>query len=151
MDDCHVELIRAIVRCAKPKAILELGFGSGKLTRELVAAVEENCCGRITVVDNWFDWGGIKPMHADLHGVNFETSEESRFVRENSRNWDFVVADAEHENVENRIEHYMKLVLPGGWLIVHDYSSDPRGWTFAQSSAEHERCERGLWCYQREY
>ena len=47
VDFCHGDLIESLVKCHKPKSVLELGFGSGFTTRKILAALDYNENGKL--------------------------------------------------------------------------------------------------------
>src|SRR5437867_3457846 len=63
MDAVHANLIASVVLAKKPERILELGIGSGILTRALLAAIRVNRHGELESVDNLSDWRGEMPPH----------------------------------------------------------------------------------------
>jgi len=69
VDICHGDLIANLVKCHKPKSVLELGFGSGFSARKILAALDYNESEALaasygspatyTMVDNWLDWAAV--------------------------------------------------------------------------------------------
>jgi predicted O-methyltransferase YrrM len=163
MDDCHIDLIHALVLSAKPKSILEIGIGSGATTLALLDAVKMNGNGAtVTCVDNFGDWNGHSPEGFDRlpAGLRFVLSSEEGFVKSTDRTFDFVVSDADHAHTGEWFKETLALVNPGGILIYHDATSphcpsvcsvvdQARAMVlplmiFNKSSQPWEQCERGL-------
>lgn len=170
MDDCHIDLIRALVLAAKPQRILEIGVGSGVVTAALLDAIHENGSGSLTLVDGFNDWNFQKPagMNQLPTQVEFIQSLEQDFVRKSvleNRQFDFVVSDADHAHTGEWAVDTCSIIAPGGLLIYHDATSEhcPSVATavlvattlafqclkFNRSSHAHERCERGLAVLQK--
>src|ERR1700737_3863644 len=61
IDLAHNVFLVGAVLARKPERVLELGIGSGYVTTSLLHALRFNRKGRLTSVDNWFDWGGAEP------------------------------------------------------------------------------------------
>jgi predicted O-methyltransferase YrrM len=164
MDDCHIDLIAALVGAHKPERILEIGIGTGALTVALLKAIEDNGVGELTCVDNFGDWSEFKepPGFSQLKGrmTQFFNYKEEDFVDIHCRKYGLVISDADHARTGEWVEKTMRLVKPGGFLVYHD-STSPHcpsvkkavDWclrsgyqvmTFNRSSQPWERCERGL-------
>jgi len=173
IDKCHIRLIGAMLGAAKPKQILELGFGTGSTTVEILQHLGVASDGNdqdykckhtsLTLVDNWLDFGGVKPTNTQrlqLYGVNVVTSDESEFLNSVADNtYDFLVSDADHRG--DWCEEHFRVTKPGSWCFFHDtnqphvypglartvqYVKD-RGWThyhFTKSTLPGEECHRGL-------
>src|SRR3989442_12604965 len=94
IDSNHANFVRALVRCTKPRSILELGFGAGEATRSMLAGLHYNeRAFQYTVVDNWIDFGGVQPeitKTAEFSAVKFVTSGEFEFVKESNGAFDFI-------------------------------------------------------------
>lgn len=163
MDDCHIDLIHALVLSAKPESILEIGIGSGATTMAMLDAVKMNGnYGVITCVDNFGDWNGATPegFQRLREDIQFIHSDEKDFVLQCRRTFDFVVSDADHASTGEWFKDTLELVNPGGILIYHDATSphcpsvrsvvdqaQAMGlplMVFSKSSQPWEQCERGL-------
>lgn len=164
MDDCHIDLIGAMVLSSKPKTILEIGIGSGALTMELLKAISLNGMGRLTCVDNFGDWNFQEPKGFKRlrDRVEFILSDERHFVQ-TSRRFDFVISDADHAHAGEWFESTLRMVTDGGLLVYHDVTNihcpsiigirakarNLNALLFNQSSQPDERCERGLLIIQK--
>lgn len=163
MDDCHIDLIHALVLASKPKTVLEIGIGSGAVTMALLDAVKTNDNGGVvTCVDNFGDWNFHSPEgFADIpQEVRFIASDERKFVMGCKETYDFVISDADHANTGEWFRETLSLVNHGGILIYHDADSihcpsvcgavaKARAMglpvlVFNKSSHDWEQCERGL-------
>jgi predicted O-methyltransferase YrrM len=168
MDDCHIDLIHALVLSAKPESILEIGIGSGAVTMAMLDAAKLNgnhCV--VTCVDNFGDWNGAMPdgFQKLREEIQFVNSSEKEFASECRRAFDFVVSDADHANTGEWFDKTLDLVNPGGILIYHDATSPHcpsvrqavenaknmglSVLTFNKSSHNWEQCERGLAVIQK--
>lgn len=141
VDICHGDLIANLVKCHKPKKVLELGFGSGFTSRKILEALETNETGPLvstygppatyTLVDNWLDWreNGVPPP--DM--TEFQTPRttivqmnEHDFVFRAREKWDFIFSDADHFNTEKWFEYvFDNLLSEKGILIYHDICELP--------------------------
>ena len=99
LDRAHNLFLVGVILAKKPNAILELGIGTGYLTASIVHALAYNKKGRLTSVDNWYDWGGMEPQGvANLRraGVEVVSMGEEQFVRQApSDGWDVIISDAD--------------------------------------------------------
>jgi predicted O-methyltransferase YrrM len=136
VDFCHGDLIANLVKCHKPKNVLELGFGSGFTTRKILEALEYNETGplvpsygppaKYTLVDNWLDWREAGKPPPDMS--EFQTprttlvvSNEHDFVFSAKEKWDFIFSDADHFNTDKWFEYvFDNLLNDNGILIYHD-------------------------------
>lgn len=161
MDDCHIELIRALVRSAKPKKILELGIGSGAVTIAILDAVKHNQNdAALTCVDNFFDWGGVPPHGLALIHAKVASENEGNFIASCVDKFDFIVSDADHEHSHEWADKTLLLLNRGGIAVFHDVSNPDypnlsrviataesmcfQTMLFNTSSRPDERCHRGL-------
>jgi predicted O-methyltransferase YrrM len=146
IDLAHNVFLVGAVLARKPDRVLELGVGSGYVTRSLLHALRYNRKGKLTSVDNWFDWDGAEPPFvAGLRaaGANIVVSGEEEFVRRAFDNaYDFLVSDADHFRSGTWFDQHLRIVEAGGFLFFHD-TNQPR--TFPSlASIEGEVRERGL-------
>jgi predicted O-methyltransferase YrrM len=136
VDFCHGDLIANLVKCHKPKTVLELGFGSGFSSRKILAALDYNETGELTssygppatytLVDNWLDWREKGAPPPDM--TEFQTprttivnSNEHDFVFGAKEKWDFIFSDADHFNAEKWFDYvFDNLLNEKGILIYHD-------------------------------
>lgn len=167
MDDCHIDLIGALVLAAKPKRILEIGIGTGALTVEILRAIELNGCGTLACVDGFNDWYFKRPPGFENleDRIEFIQSDEREFVKGCYTSFDFIVSDGDHANAGEWFEDTLRLVSDGGFLIYHDADSihcpsisgirqraremKLSTMMFNKSSHAHERCHRGLLVIQK--
>lgn len=160
IDTCHRKLIGAMVAAAKPERILELGFGTGLTTDELMY----NTYSIVTVVDNWFDFHNREPHdlinNYVLNGATFIQANESDYLfSQPSDTFDFLVSDADHTG--DWCEEHFRVTKPGSWCFFHDTNQPhiypglartveyvkERGWMyehFTKSTLPVEECHRGL-------
>jgi predicted O-methyltransferase YrrM len=130
MDLAHVFKIIGEVYVRKPKAVLELGVGSGLLSAYLLKAIRHNSTGSLTCVDELGDFGVQKPKYFQhLHDAGAEVviEGEANFLREcvnRNRRFNLIVADAEHfhdhEQPEDIMKPYLNVCEVGGVVFVHD-------------------------------
>jgi len=163
MDDNHIQLINTLVLCNKPTSILEIGVGSGLVTKTILEALQYNQKPSIlTCVDNFLDWNGQTPQGFDSFkdSINFINSNERDFVMGCKETYDFIVSDADHHHTNEWVDETYNLLNEGGILIYHDVTNhDFRNLydivryaesrqinhvIFNKSSLPYERCERGL-------
>ncbi len=161
MDDNHIALIKSLVTCSKPMAILELGIGSGAVTSALLEAMAYNRNGvTLTCVDNFTDWGGDAPDGMKDLPVNLVVQSEREFVASCRDRFDFIVSDADHDRSNEWIAGTLALLSEGGIAVFHDVSNPDypnllsiiqhvksNGMShvvFNKSSIPDERCHRGI-------
>lgn len=164
MDLAHVALIVSVVLAKKPDAVLELGVGSGGLTRALLAAIRYNQKGALTSVDNFCDWGGTKPSHIeDLEsaGARIVEADEGAFLADASPNqFDIIISDGDHVNALFHIERVFAVARENAVLFFHDTNNPDHArlskieplvraagipsYHFTEISRPDERTDRGL-------
>jgi predicted O-methyltransferase YrrM len=164
IDLAHNVFLVGAVLARKPERVLELGVGSGYVTNSLLHALRFNRKGKLTSVDNWFDWKGTEPAFvASLRaaGVNVVVSGEEEFVRSAPDNaYDFLISDADHFKSGSWLDQHLRVVQHDGFLFFHD-TNQPRTFPslatiegqikgrglphfhFKDSSRPEERCQRG--------
>jgi predicted O-methyltransferase YrrM len=128
IDANHAAFVRTLVMCLKPRRVLEFGFGAGEATRAILAGIRYNQQPtEYTLVDNWFDFGGLPPeatQQPDYEGVDFVTGSELDFVLACQSTYEFIFSDADHQNTQEWFEHvYGRLLARGGVLIYHDVTN----------------------------
>jgi predicted O-methyltransferase YrrM len=165
IDCAHNLLIIGSVLARKPSQILELGFGTGYLTKSLMCAINYNTSGALTTVDNWYDTQGVEPNTAKelrSEGLNLVNSGEEEFVRRAPTDfYDLLISDADHYNSPKWIDQHLRIVQHDGLLFFHD-TNQPQTlaqlakleaeiirrklpyFHFKQNSRPDERCDRGL-------
>lgn len=165
IDKAHRDLIYGLIVASKPKSILELGFGTGRTSNTIIEAINFNEIPvRYDIVDNWHDWGGVKPEVVDQGWykdyATFVTSTEEDFVMANydKFKYDFIVSDADHANTHKWFWHIYSMVRGLGILVAHDVGGEYPGLhlitdmfglgdkyvIFNQNSRGDEKCDRGL-------
>jgi predicted O-methyltransferase YrrM len=163
MDDNHIQLINTLAICSKPTSVLEIGVGSGLVTKTLLDALQYNQKNStLTCVDNFLDWNGQTPQGFDSFkdNINFINSNERDFIISCKETYDFIVSDADHHHTNEWVDKTFNLLNKGGILIYHDVTNpDFRNLydivryaelhqinhvVLNKSSLPHERCERGL-------
>lgn len=173
IDQCHLDLLSGLVKSAKPKKVLELGFGSGKSVKTLLDSLTYNDSEyEYTLVENWIDWGrqpqlGKLEFLKEYSNVSVICSDEINFIFGTSEKYDFILSDADHWNTDKWFEYvYTRRLNAGGILVYHDVSLGPDNVDlyfenldniyhrcrelglnflhFNKSTREDEKCERGL-------
>lgn len=166
IDKAHCDLIYGLVVSAKPRDVLELGYGTGASSLSISEALEYNenalfnsakeLQAKYTIVDNWNDWNGEEP---DIHQHRFSlvTMDETEFCSNLQKDsYDFILSDADHANAEKNAGKLFYALRSPGILIFHDVTNP--GWPnlrvllgsyansvlFNKSSRQNEECDRGL-------
>ena len=157
VDESHALLILGAALSAKPLNLLELGIGSGYVTRTLLAAIAYNGVGKLTSVDNWKDWNGVKPdgiAELEAADITVVAEDEGPFLKaQPDAAYDFVVSDADHRNAHKHLPDLLRITTPSGVIFIHDASNQHlinalnasrRPYKlFAATTRPGERCERG--------
>lgn len=166
IDKCHADLVYGLIRAHKPTKILELGFGSGLVTKIIQQAMTDNCIPLdFTLVDNWYDWNYTLPERLIRESVDIKTkvitSNEESFIFNCKTKYDFIFSDADHTNSHKWFGRVYNTILnTNGILICHDVFSNDfpnlknnlqfcidngiNHTTFSNNSIPTEKCERGL-------
>ncbi len=162
IDRAHAFFIVGCVLAQKPETVVELGVGSGYLTRLLLAAIEYNGIGTLVSVDNWIDWQGHEPPIAQqlrTEGASIVVSEERTWCEQRETgSVDCLVVDSDHLHGGEWVQEHLRIVRPGGLLFFHDTNAPSYpslketvkavcGLShihFTTSSRPEERCQRGL-------
>ena len=168
IDLAHANLITGLVVSNKPSSVLEFGMGGGQSTDAIINGLQYNqqrC--NYTLVDNWCDWGGVRPKGVtEKYGniINIVDSDEKDFVFNTTQSWDFIMSDGDHFNTDKWFDYvYERLLNPNGILIYHDINIvDTMSFKnliniykrcqklnishhlFNKNSLPNERCQRGL-------
>jgi predicted O-methyltransferase YrrM len=125
VDDCHLDLVYGLISSHKPNSIIEFGVGSGRTTRTIIKAAENNeNKPAITLVDSWVDFGKVPECIENYKKFcNVVSSDEFNFVFNTKERYDFIFSDADHWNTDKWFDYvYDRLLNPGGILIYHDVS-----------------------------
>jgi predicted O-methyltransferase YrrM len=168
MDDCHIDLIKSLACAAKPRKALEIGIGTGAVTKALVDSFILNGIDLdLTCVDNFGDWHFNQPKGFENMppGIQFVQSHERDFVEGCLEEFDFIVSDGDHAHAGEWFSDTYRIVSYGGILIYHDATSihcpsisgiiatlsawNARYFVFNRNSHPWERCERGLLVIQK--
>jgi predicted O-methyltransferase YrrM len=170
VDLVHAKLVGGLVASLKPSNILELGIGGGRVTDEILTAIDFNQNNpRYTLVDNWYDFGFSMPLEVSekySDKINIVTSDEKDFVFSTKEKYDFIMSDADHHHTNEWFEYvYDNLLSEEGILIYHDVNVFPEiegsfpnlveildkckkqnihHKLFNKSTLPNERCHRGL-------
>lgn len=122
IDLAHAVLLAGVVASAKPDDVLELGFGGGYSTDAIVQSLTWNGRGRLTIVDDWSDWRGVRPTHAArFPAVEFVTESEESFVKSAPANrYDMLVSDADHSRSHLWFGDHCRIVRDSGTMFFHD-------------------------------
>jgi predicted O-methyltransferase YrrM len=165
VDRAHNVFLMGALLSRKPRDILELGVGSGFVTRTLLEGVRFNGVGRVTAVDSWADWSGSEPpVIGELRaaGVNVVAPvTEETFVHEAPDDgFDFLVSDADHRRSGTWIDEHLRIIRHDGFMFFHDTNHESRfkalgliekrirelglpSYHFTESTLPDERCDRG--------
>jgi predicted O-methyltransferase YrrM len=163
VDKSHAMLLYGMITSHKPDTILELGIGSGFITKTILYAIKYNGKGNLTSVDNWNDWSGKEPNHIqELRnmGVNIIAPiDEEIFIRENKNKYDVIIVDGNHRHGGEWADKVLEMLNPNGFLFAHDveHPNYPTlknyqilankfgysNYTFSKSSRDDEYCWRG--------
>jgi hypothetical protein len=165
IDRAHNVFLMGALLSRKPRDVLELGIGSGFVTRTLVEGVRYNGVGRVTAVDSWTDWRGDEPpIMGELRDAGVEVVApvtEEEFVHQAPADaYDFLVSDADHRRSGTWVDEHLRIVRHDGFMFFHDTNHANRFKTlgliekrvrelglpfyhFTESTRPDERCERG--------
>ena len=124
IDKNHALQILGSVVSKKPENILEVGIGTGFITKTLFYGILYNNIGKLTCVDNWYDFGGVVPNgieELEDAGINIINSNEYDFVKTCKDNtYDFLVSDGDHHNSGTWVDEYLRIVKNDGFMYFHD-------------------------------
>jgi predicted O-methyltransferase YrrM len=163
IDNNHIQLIHSLILSHKPKTVLEIGVGTGLVTKSVLDAFIYNQMPvDFTCVDNFCDWRGSTP-------IGFETFQEHiKFIQQNEKDfvlsclnkYDFIISDADHHRTNEWVDKTYSLLNNKGILIYHDVTNrqfpnlyniikyvetnNIHHVVFNKSSLVTEQCERGL-------
>lgn len=168
IDLCHNMTVFGITLSLKPKEILEIGIGSGYITKTLISAMNYNKFGNLTCVDSCKDWDHKEPSFFNEFknaGVNILIKSEYDFIQSNIKMYDLIISDADHKMSHQWIEKTASFLNVGGFLFFHDVRNTlfpnlnqheeimrKNGfccYCFDKKTRDEERCERGwLMCFK---
>jgi len=125
IDRCHNLFLVGAVLSKKPDTILELGIGTGYVTASLIYALRYNGKGKLTCVDNWFDWGGQEPEGIEklrAAGVKLVAPmDEAQFVKDcPSDAYDFLISDADAFLSGLWIDEHLRITADKGFMFFHN-------------------------------
>jgi glycosyltransferase involved in cell wall biosynthesis len=125
IDRCHNLFLIGAVLSKKPQNILELGIGTGYVTASLIHALRYNGKGKLTCVDNWFDWGGQEPEGIDkirAAGVKVVAPmDEAQFVKDcPADTYDFLISDADAFLSGLWIDEHLRITADKGFMFFHN-------------------------------
>jgi len=162
IDKAHACLLYGVVTSSKPIKVLEIGVGSGFVTRTILHGLDYNCVGNLTCVDSFHDWGGKEPSHIqDLKssGVTLINSTEDSFVHSCQDKFDLIISDGDHRRGGLWADKVYDLLEPDGILFAHDVLMDryptlrnyisiakQREYSyrvFSENTRKEEMCDRG--------
>jgi predicted O-methyltransferase YrrM len=164
IDKCHAMLIYGFILSQKPEEVLELGVGSGLVTKTIAYALKYNKKGNLTSIDNWAEWNGQEPSHIEelrQMGVKIVAPiQEKDFILNETKKYDVIISDADHKNSGKWADKVYDLLNNGGTIFAHDVEREC--WStlkeyveiaknknyeftiFNKSSLDEEYCWRGL-------
>ena len=149
LDRAHNMFMVGALLSKKPAEVLELGIGTAYLSASMVYALQYNKKGRLTCVDNWFDWNGQEPPYIQQFrqvGVNIVAMGEEEFVRQAPTDgWDFLVSDADHLRSHLWIDQHVRIVRNDGFMFFHD-TNQPNVFP-GLTTIEKQLKDRGIFCY----
>lgn len=113
----------------EPRAVLEIGTGSGVSTAHFAAALKAGSHApstRLVTVDIMSPGSSVKHALARLGcltGVEFVTDRSLSYLAGREDEFDFIFLDGDHSaaNVYQEIPLALKALRPGGGLMLHDY------------------------------
>ena len=120
IDKVHLDLIRSLVVANGPvDHALELGLG----VRSSLDIVLSLPCMRVTIVENWLDWGGVpQPVDLPAH-AKLVTADEQDFIENCQESFGLIISDADHYRAEQWWRKTYDLLEPGGMAFWHDVSN----------------------------
>lgn len=162
MDIAHGIFIFGAILAHKPKDILEVGIGSGLISKLIIAGIKYNQLGNLECVDNFKD--GERPQLIDYISENAKVhiKDEKQFILNCNKKYDFIISDADHANSHNWLSNYIEIANDDAFLLFHD-TNNPNCknllshekffekqktvdiiYHFKKNSLANERCDRGL-------
>ena len=125
IDRCHNLFLIGAVLSKKPENVLELGIGTGYVTASLIHALRYNGKGKLTCVDNWFDWGGKEPAGIERFrsaGVRVvaPVSEEDFVKKCPPDTHDFLISDADPFLSGLWIDEHLRITTDKGFMFFRN-------------------------------
>lgn len=165
LDRNHNVFLMGALLSRKPERVLELGIGTGYVTRTLLYGLLYNQKGKLTSIDNFMDWHGKEPPYIqefrDMGATIVAPVTEEEFVkRAGDDSYDFLVSDADHRRSGTWVDHHIRIVAHDGFMFFHDTNHKDKYrslklierrirelglpyYHFTESSRADEFCERG--------
>lgn len=154
VDECHGLLLFGLIVSLKPSKILELGVGTGYITKTILSAINYNEKGKLICVDNLKDYKGNKPNfinELEKEGIIFNNEDETLFLKNVKDKYDLIIADADHSRINENINFYPKILNKNGFMLIHDVNFVlENSYLFNKSSLLKERCSRGWLLFFKE-
>jgi glycosyltransferase involved in cell wall biosynthesis len=125
IDRCHNLFLIGAILSKKPDNVLELGIGTGYVTSSVIYALRYNEKGKLTCVDNWFDWGGQEPEGIERFrsaGVRVVAPvSEAEFVKQcPSDTYDFMISDADPFLSGLWIDEHLRITSDKGFMFFRN-------------------------------
>ena len=128
VDDAHTALLFGLLVSAKPLDIFEMGVGTGHTSNVILDAIAYNGRGKLTCVDNWFDWwhsnpGQEPPVAQKIRdrGATIVVQTEEEWTRSApTDSADFILSDCDHVGAHKYLDETMRVLRPGGLILFHD-------------------------------
>lgn len=163
IDLNHIQLIHSLILSHKPQSVLEIGIGTGLVTKNIIDAFVYNQIPLdLTCVDSFIDWNGATPIGFETfqQHIKFINKNEKDFISSCLDTYDFIISDADHHHTNEWVDKTYSLLNKKGIIIYHDVTNNefPNLYdiikyveknninhvVFNKSSLGTERCERGL-------
>jgi glycosyltransferase involved in cell wall biosynthesis len=125
IDRCHNLFLIGAVLSKKPENVLELGIGTGYVTASLIHALHYNGKGKLTCVDNWFDWSGKEPAGVERFrsaGVRVvaPVSEKDFLKKCPPDTYDFLISDADPFLSGLWIDEHLRIATDKGFMFFRN-------------------------------
>ncbi len=165
LDRNHNLFLMGALLSRKPERVLELGIGTGYVTRTLLYGLMYNEKGNLTSIDNFMDWDGKEPPYVqqfrEMGATIVAPVGEEEFVKgSRDDSYDFLVSDADHRRSGTWVDHHLRIVTHDGFMFFHDTNHRDKYrslklierrirelglpyYHFTESSRPDELCERG--------
>jgi predicted O-methyltransferase YrrM len=165
LDRNHNLFLMGALLARKPARLLELGIGTGYVTRTLLHGIRYNGRGTLTSVDNFMDWEGQEPSFVEefrrMGATIVAPMGEEEFVKSSADDaFDFLVSDADHRRSGTWVDHHLRIISHDGFMFFHDTNHKKKYQSlklierrirelqlpyfhFTESTRPDEACERG--------